>query len=108
MSEENSLESTIMQLILHSGNARSCFIESMMLARKGDFDQAFELIENAKKDLVEAHKSQTALIQAEVAGEKTELSLLMIHAQDHLMTAITLQELVTEIVYLHEKLQQVT
>ena len=36
--------------------------------------------------MAEAHKTQTRLIQDEINGEKVDTSLLMIHAQDHLMT----------------------
>ena len=35
------------------------------------------------------HKTQTRLIQDEINGEKVDTSLLMIHAQDHLMTALS-------------------
>jgi len=57
----------------------------------------------------EAHKIQTNLVQGEVRGEKTEVTLLMVHAQDHLMNAITIKDLATEFVDMYEtiKLQKV-
>ncbi len=38
------------------------------------------------------------MIQAESRGEKNEISLLMIHAQDHLMNALTVRELAIEMI----------
>ncbi|EAG9877164.1 PTS lactose/cellobiose transporter subunit IIA, partial [Listeria monocytogenes] len=51
--------------------------------------------------LLEAHHSQTSLIQGEARGEKAEVSLLLVHAQDHLMNAITFKDLAKEIVDLY-------
>ncbi|STY42998.1 Lactose-specific phosphotransferase enzyme IIA component [Listeria grayi] len=51
--------------------------------------------------LLEAHHSQTALIQGEARGDRTEVSLLLVHAQDHLMNAITFKDLAKEIVELY-------
>ena len=54
-----------------------------------------------------AHKIQTALIQQEVNGEKFDIPMLLIHAQDHLMTSMmTTKDLAIEIVELHEKTQR--
>ncbi|ETJ35662.1 Lichenan-specific phosphotransferase enzyme iia component, partial [human gut metagenome] len=51
-------------------------------------EEARKLIEKADKELAESHKVQTSLIQNEAAGKKTEVSLLLVHAQDHLMTSM--------------------
>ena len=43
------------------------------------------------------------MIQAEIRGEKAPLSLLMVHAQDHLMTTMTLREVALEMLELYKK-----
>lgn len=98
------MEEIIMNLIIHSGEARSYGMEAMSLAKEGKIEEAKELINKASEKLGEAHKSQTALIQGEAGGNKTEVSLLLVHAQDHLMTSMTLKDLAAEIVDLHEKI----
>ncbi|MCY7752200.1 PTS lactose/cellobiose transporter subunit IIA [Bacillus haynesii] len=102
MSEE--LERTIFQIILHGGNGRSFCMEAIAEAKKGDFAAAKEKIQAADEELIKAHHFQTALIQNEAKGTKTEPSLLMIHAQDHLMNAMTMKDLAAEIVELYEKM----
>lgn len=95
-------EQTIFQIILHGGNGRSAAMEAIAAAKQGDFSQAREKLKEAGEALSEAHHIQTSLIQAEVRGEKTEVSLLMIHAQDHLMNAMTMKDLASEMVDLYE------
>lgn len=99
------MEEIVMNLIMHSGEARSYAMEAMDLAKKGNIDGARDLIQKSSEELGEAHHSQTTLIQGEAGGKKTELSLLLVHAQDHLMTTMTLKDLANEIIDIHEKLQ---
>ncbi|MFE8700250.1 PTS lactose/cellobiose transporter subunit IIA [Cytobacillus sp. FJAT-54145] len=107
---ENNLEGIIFQIILHGGNGKSSAMEAIMAAKQGDFEGARAKIQEAAEALNEAHKFQTNLIQGEVRGEKTEVSLLMVHAQDHLMNAITIKDLANEFVDLYEtiKLEKVS
>ncbi|WP_182201678.1 PTS lactose/cellobiose transporter subunit IIA [Paraliobacillus salinarum] len=91
-------EEIIMGIIMHGGNARSAAMRAMAAAKKANFDEAEELLDISKKELGEAHKVQTNLIQGEARGEKTEVSLLMVHAQDHLMNAMTVRDLAEEII----------
>lgn len=89
-------------LILHSGNARSNVMEALKCARNDHFDQAKELIEEADNELEKAHKVQTDVLQEEASGEEVNLSILFIHAQDHLMTAMLSRDLSQEIIDLRE------
>lgn len=99
-----NLESVIFQIILHGGNGRSAAMEAVQSARQGEFEEAREKLKEADKALKEAHHIQTSLIQGEIRGEKTELSLLMVHAQDHLMNALTVKDFAAEMVELYNRL----
>ena len=88
----------IMDIIVNGGDARSSCLTAGRSARKGQLEEASELIKRAEKNLEKAHNVQTALIQAELRGEKNEISLLMVHAQDHLMNAITVKEIAIELI----------
>ncbi len=91
----------IMGLIVNGGNARSLAMQAIQEAKKGNFDQANQKLAECKESLLEAHHSQTELLSKEAAGDKTEVSLLMVHAQDHLMNAITVKDLASEIIDLY-------
>ncbi|ATF16211.1 PTS lactose/cellobiose transporter subunit IIA [Brevibacillus porteri] len=94
----------IFQLILHGGNARSLAMEAIALAKNRDLPGAEDALKRAGEELGRAHQNQTALIQKEIAGEKTEISMLLIHAQDHLMNAITVKDLATEFVEMYSQI----
>jgi len=98
------MEQTIINIIILSGEARSCAMEAIRWAKHQDFEKAKDLLLQANDKLRDAHAAQTGLIQAEAGGKKYEVSLLMVHAQDHLMTAITVRDLAGEIVELYTKL----
>lgn len=106
--EMDTLENTeiIMEIIANGGNARSKAMKAIQLAQEGKFDEAKQLIGQADEDFLHAHRAQTGLIQEEVRGKKTEVSLLMVHAQDHLMNALTVRDLAKEIITLYETIEQ--
>jgi PTS system cellobiose-specific IIA component len=96
-------ETEIFTLILHGGNGRSAAMEAIQAAKAQNMDLAREKLKEANDSLNEAHHIQTSLIQGEIGGNPTEISLLMIHAQDHLMNAMTVKDLAKEIVELYER-----
>ncbi len=101
-----TLETIIFTIIGRSGEAKSAAIEAIQSAKENDFKGAEALLQEAVEKLSEAHKEQTKLIQSEAGGEKVEISLLMIHAQDHLMNAINMKDLASEFVDLYKKLDK--
>jgi PTS system cellobiose-specific IIA component len=60
----------------------------------------------AKEGLIAAHKVQTELIQQESSGDKLELSLLMVHAQDHLMTSMLAKDLIEKMIYMQNEINE--
>lgn len=101
--EEQNLES-IMGLIVNAGNAKSDAMEAIQAAKAGNFDEADEKIKSAEASLVEAHHSQTGLLTKEAQGEHMTVTLLTVHSQDHLMTAIAFTDLAKEIIVLHREI----
>ena len=97
------MEEQIMSLIIHSGEARSYSMEAIAAAKEGKIEEAKALIVKADEELGVAHNTQTSLIQAEAGGQKIEMSLLMVHAQDHFMTSMTLKDLAKELIDIHAK-----
>lgn len=98
---EEELETLCFGLIAAAGAARSQAFKALKAARSGDFDRADELLKEAKQSALEAHHVQTSLLSKEAAGDHTEVNVMLVHAQDHLMCSILAQELIEELVYLH-------
>lgn len=101
---EDEFEEIIMGLIINSGQARNS-LWRFKKAKEGDFEGARKLMEQSREALNEAHKIQTRLIGDDQGIGKTKVSLVLVHAQDHLMTSMLARELVTELIELHEKIK---
>lgn len=91
-------ELEIFEIISHGGDARGYAYEALKLARENKITKAEELLAKAQEELDLAHNTQTKLIQAELNGENLKMSLLMVHAQDQLMTAISEKNLIEQMV----------
>ena len=102
----DEMEQVVINLIVNSGSARSSAIEAIQFAKEGNMTRAAESLQQAKETVNEAHHAQTELIQAEIRGERAPLNLLMVHAQDHLMTALVVIDLAQEFLDLYEKVNK--
>ncbi|STL70318.1 N,N'-diacetylchitobiose-specific PTS system, EIIA component [Escherichia coli] len=63
------------------------------------------MMDQSRLALNEAHLVQTKLIEGDAGEGKMKVSLVLVHAQDHLMTSMLARELITELIELHEKLK---
>lgn len=106
------LELVCFKIISAVGTARSCYIEAVSEAKKGNVEKARELIAEGEKVFVEGHHAHAELIQQEASGNSTAPTLLLLHAEDQLMSAETIKIIAldlidsfTRIVALEEKLK---
>ncbi|MGC0895032.1 PTS lactose/cellobiose transporter subunit IIA [Pantoea agglomerans] len=97
-------EQTMMELLINAGEARSSAMMAIQCARKRDWtgtDAALAASDTAAKA---AHKIQTALIGADEGSGKLPVTLILVHAQDHLMNAMLCRELAEELVMLRKEI----
>jgi PTS system cellobiose-specific IIA component len=91
-----------MTLIAYSGEARTYAFQALKSARENDLVNAKALMKLAEQSSTKAHQAQTNLLVSEANGEAISLNVLLIHAQDHLMTSMLALELIQEMILLHE------
>lgn len=99
------MEATVMELIINAGESRSCAMQALMAAKQGDWEEAEALLKQAEQAAKIAHGVQTQLIGLDEGEGKVPVNLIMLHAQDHLMTAMLARELIAELMEIHKKLQ---
>ena len=92
------LEEQVMGIIINAGQSRSLCYEALHAAKAGDFATADAKMQEAAHYSREAHLVQTQLIEADEGEGKTKMTLVMVHAQDHLMTSILAKELIAELI----------
>ena len=100
------LEAQVMGIIINAGQARSLCFEALRAAKEGDFAKADALLKESTTFANQAHLVQTQLIEEDQGEGKTPMTLIMVHAQDHLMTSMLAKELITELVDVHRELDK--
>lgn len=98
------MERICFELICNVGDARSSFIESIHEAKKGDFEKARERMKSGQESFSKGHHVHADLISKEANGNTSMISLLLIHAEDQLMSAETFKILSEEFIELYERL----
>lgn len=80
------------EIVAFAGDAQTDLIEALDAARTGDFDRARTLHANANQALIDAHNVQTKLLSQEAGGGALDVTFIMVHAQDTLMTTMILEK----------------
>ena len=101
---QEELQMAAFEIILNSGNARAIVHEAFEAMHHGEYDLAAERLEQANEEFLKAHQAQTNLLQEYAGGTEVKVEIIMVHAQDHLMTTITLREVALEMLELYKKI----
>ena len=96
------LEMISMQIIAGAGDAKGLIFDALEEAKKGNFEQAKEFVKQSEEASKNAHKAQMDLLVAQANGGVGAVDVLLVHAQDHLMTTLLAQELIKEMIRLYE------
>lgn len=94
------LELISFEIISNVGTARSCYIESMRLAKAGDFEGAMAKIEAGDTAFNDGHTSHMKLLRVD---QKSPMGLLVMHAEDQLMSAETFKIMAMEFIDMYKK-----
>lgn len=104
MNEE--LMMSCFQIITYVGSARTCFINAIQSAKAGDFDGAAELLRQGDEAFVQGHTGHAELISQEAAGELPEIGLIIMHAEDQLMSAESFRIIAEEFIDMYRRLDK--
>ena len=96
----------IFEIIMHAGEARNLANESIDYSENYKFNTAEEILEKAKKELVFCHNLQTELLNKEASGEKNDINIFLIHAQDHFSMASSSIEFAERCEKIYKKLSR--
>ena len=96
--QEKFMEENVFPIISLAGESKGLAYEALRLAKENKFDEAEEKMKEADAIILKSHEFQTNLITREADGEKMEITMLFVHAQDHLMTAMSEKNLIKEMI----------
>lgn len=81
------IEMICFQIISNVGLARSSYIEAIQKAKTGDFDGAEECLKTGQEQFLKGHEAHFELLTKEAQGNPVGGSLILVHAEDQLMSA---------------------
>ena len=102
MELEEGMDMVSFGIIANAGDARSYAFGALEAAKKGNFEEADEILKKSSEAAVEAHHMQTELLTNEANGNKAQVDVLLVHAQDHLMTSMLAVELIKELIAIYK------
>lgn len=97
-------ELILFNIIASVGSARSSYIEAIQCAKENKFDEADAKILEGDTMFQEGHKAHASLIAKEASGEAVEFSLLLVHAEDQLMSAEAFKILSQEFISVYQRI----
>ena len=93
---DEKFELACFQIITYVGTARTHFINAIHCAKEGKYDEAAELINNAHADL----------LTMDANGEISNGYMLLMHAEDQLMSAESFRILADEFIALYKRIDE--
>lgn len=91
-------------IIACAGDAKSYYYEAIQYAKNDKFESAYEKIKIGEKSQLEAHKSHMKLLTDAANGIETNIDILLLHAEDQLMSTETIKLMALEIIDLYKVL----
>ena len=79
-------------IVAYAGDAKTALIKALNKARDGEIDEARKLVEESNESIVDAHNEQTKLLANEAGGMNMDVTFIMVHGQDTLMTTMMLKD----------------
>ena len=100
------MELIAFEIITNVGMAKSLAMEAIKTAREGDFDEAEAKLKESSEYLLNGHHAHASLIQQEASGDKVEFSLIIMHAEDQMMSAETIKVLAEEMIEMYKEIRK--
>ncbi len=92
------------QVITYVGTARTHFINAIQSAKSGNFEEAQKLMKEGDEAFAQGHNGHADLLTMDANGELTGGLMLLMHAEDQLMSAENFRILAKEFIELYQKM----
>lgn len=109
MDNEMELEYQVaFELIAVAGDSKAESMAAINAAAEFNFEEAQEHLKVADERMVAAHEIQTEMLQNECRGQKANVNIILVHAQDHLTTAIIMRDQADIMLRLYRTIEQLS
>ena len=105
MEKKEILENISFQMVSAVNEARSYYLQAVQAARARDFKEAQKLIEYGDDRYTAGHAAHTQLLQMEADGNITQVNMLIMHAEDQLMSAEAFKTIALEFIDVYKRFE---
>lgn len=98
MANVEQISQVAMQVITYAGMAKSNYLEALKYYRENDQTAYEQSMSNGDESFSQAHEAHLQLLQQEMNTQEPQITMLMAHAEDQLMSAETIKTLIQEII----------
>lgn len=106
MVTKTDMQMIAFQIIAQIGESRTQYMMALDHAKKGDFTLAHEAIASGKENHTKASTLHLDLVQQEAKGEDLPFSLILMHAEDQMLTNEAFKTMAEEFTLLREELSK--
>lgn len=99
-------ENVCLEIVKMANSAKTGYLQSIQLAKQKEFEKAVEKINESDEYFNQAHDVHTQMLQSEADGGKTDIDLLLVHAEDIMMNAEMSKIFAMEIMDLYLRLSE--
>lgn len=96
-----------MEIIAHGGEGKSLAMMAIQKAREGNFSEAEELLRQAHEAIVKCHQRHSELLFYDAEHQDLQVSMLLVHAADHLTSADMAEAMAEEMIHLYKEVRHV-
>ena len=94
------------QVITFVGTARTHFINAIQSAKEGNFEEAQKLLKEGDDAFSQGHNGHADLLTMDANGELSGGLMLLMHAEDQLMSAENFKIIAEEMIASYEKMAE--
>lgn len=93
-------------IISIAGMSKSQSLSAVKEAKLGNFEKAEEYLKSAEEMMNEAHLLQFQMLQQESMGNSVDVTIVTVHAQDHITMALMMHQMVSEMIDLYKRISK--
>ena len=101
-----NIELVVMEIITNAGESKSEAMMALQHAKRHEWQACDAALMRSKEAAGRAHAIQTQLIGLDEGEGKVPVTLVMVHAQDHLMNTILVKELLGYMMNMQNEINQ--
>lgn len=102
MADVTKLSECAMQIVTYAGCAKSCYMQALQEAKKGNWELVEPKIKEGGQYYLQAHEQHGEILLEEVNTLEPQITLLMSHAEDQIMSAELVRVLAEELIEIYK------